>query len=102
MGERADPLEPTADDVKSIFGSIEEHPAGMGDGKVAKARRAGSDGDSHIEDEKALARFWFTADDSDGLLGPEILDEPAARRLVSGAELVRGGERQGVHGRVAD
>ena len=102
MGKRADPLEPTADDVKSVFGSIEEHAAGMGDGEVAKARRAGSDGDGHIEDEKALARFWFAADDTDGLLGPEILDEPAALGLVSGAELVRGGERQEIHGRVPD
>ena len=102
LGKRADALESTAHDVKSIFGGIEEHPAGMGDGKVAKARRAGSDGDGHIEDEEALAGFGLTADDSHGLLGPEILDEPAARRLVSGAELVRGGEGQEAHGRVPD
>jgi hypothetical protein len=100
LDERADPLESTAHDVKSIFGGIEEHTAGMGDGKVSKTRRAGSDGDGHIEDEEAFAGFWLAADDSDGLLGPEILDEPAAR-LFGGAELVRGSERQGVHGRVA-
>jgi len=99
LDERADPLESAAHDVKSIFGGIEKHTAGMGDGKVSKTGRAGSDGDGHIEDEEALAGFWLAADDSDGLLGPETLDEPAAR-LISGAELVRGSERQGVHGRV--
>ena len=42
----------------------------MGDGKVSKTRRAGSDGDGHIEDEEALARLGLAADDPDGLVGP--------------------------------
>jgi hypothetical protein len=38
LDERADPLESTAHDVKSIFGGIEEHTAGTADGKVSKTR----------------------------------------------------------------
>ena len=36
----------------------------------SKTRRAGSDGDGHIKDEKALAGFRLAPNNPDGFIGP--------------------------------
>ena len=98
---RADAFEPSADDVQSIFGGVEEHGSFPSDGKVSQARRAGSDGDGHVEDEIALAALGLAPDDADGLVGPEAVDEPSGlrRRRV---ELMSPLYRKGIHVRAAN
>jgi len=94
----ADAFEPSADDVQGVFGSVEKNSAFARDGKVSQARRAGGDGDGHVEDEEALAALGLASDDADGLVGPEPLDEPAClwRRRV---ELVSALHWQRIHER---
>jgi hypothetical protein len=94
----ADTFEASADDVQGVFGSVEEDSAFARDGKVSQARRAGGDGDGHIEDEEALATLGFASDDADGLVGPEALDEPSSFGR-SGVELVSALDRQRIHER---
>jgi hypothetical protein len=94
----ADAFEASADDVQGVFGSVEEDSAFARDGKVSQARRAGGDGDGHIEDEEALATLGFASDDADGLVGPEALDEPSSFGR-SGVELVSALDRQRIHER---
>jgi len=91
-------FEPSADDVQGVFGSVEKDSAFARDGKVSQARRAGGDGDGHVEDEEALAALGLATDDADGLVSPETLDEPPCfgRRRV---ELVSALHRQRIHER---
>jgi hypothetical protein len=70
MVEMADTFESSAHHLKRILGGVEENASSVGNGKVSKTRRAGSNGDGHIKDEKALARFGLAADNPDGLVGP--------------------------------
>jgi hypothetical protein len=92
----ADAFEPGADDVQGVFGGVEEDPALARDRKMSQARRAGGDGDGHIEDEETLATLGLASDDADGLVGPEALDEPSSFGR-GGAELVSALDRQRIH-----
>ena len=70
MVEMADTSESSAHNLKRILCGVEENASRVCDGKVAKTRRAGSDGDGHIKDEKALAGFGLATNNPDGLVGP--------------------------------
>lgn len=77
IGDVTDPFEPAANNLKRILGCVEENASGAANGKMSKTRRAGSDGDGHIENEEALTGFGLAADDPDRLVGPQAFDEPS-------------------------
>lgn len=76
-GGVADSFEAAAKDVVRVFGGKDDDATGTLDGEAAQSRSAGGDCDGEIEREKRFAAFGFAADDSDGLVGPEIANEPA-------------------------
>src|SRR4051794_14659275 len=76
-GGSADALESAADDMERVLGGIEQDPAVTRDGEAAQARGSGGDSDGQVECEEGFAALWFAADDADGLLRPESVDEPA-------------------------
>ena len=53
-------------------------------GNWRKQAAPGSDTDGHIQSQEAFAAFGFAAQDADGLLGPEILDQPLGLRTAAG------------------
>ena len=69
-----------AHDVERVFGGEEQHAPGPGGPKPPQTRRAGGDGDGHVEGEKRLAALGLAADDADGLGRPEVFDQPAVLR----------------------
>jgi hypothetical protein len=85
-----------AHDVERVFGGEEQHAPGAGGAKASQTRRAGGDGDGHIEGEERLAALGLAADDADGLGGPQVFDQPAVLRRLDG-EGVRGLHRQQGH-----
>lgn len=92
----ADALEPCADQMQRILGGIEQRRPAPRRPEPAQARDAGGDRDQHVEGEKTLAALRFAADDTDGFLGPEVLDEPAVLWGTDG-ELARAPDRQAGH-----
>ena len=76
-GGATEALEPRAHEMQRVLGRIEQHRAAPDGGKAAQARRAARDGDEQVEGEEALAALGLAADDAHGLVGPQILDEPA-------------------------
>ena len=76
-GGGTDALEAAADDMRRVLGGIEQDPAGTLDGEAAQAGCSGGDGDGQIEGEEGFAALWLAADDADGVLGPELIDQPA-------------------------
>ena len=76
-GGGTDAVEAAADDVQRVFGGIEQDAAGRADREAAQAGGAGGDGDGQIEGEEGFAAFGLAADDPDGLLGPQLIDQPA-------------------------
>jgi hypothetical protein len=99
LGGQGDADKTLANDVQGVFGGVEQDTARMGDGETAQAGGAGGDGEGEVEGEEGLAALGLPADDADGLIGPEAIDEPAVLR---GAELeqMRKGGREGVHQRL--
>ncbi len=76
-GGGADALEATADDMQRVLGGIEQDPTWVGDREAAQAGRSGGDGYGQIEGEEGFAAVGLAADDADGFLGPQLIDEPA-------------------------
>ena len=76
-GGGTDAVEAVADDVQRVFGGIEQDPTGPRDREAAQAGGAGGDGDRQIEGEEGFAAFGLAADDADGILGPQLIDQPA-------------------------
>ena len=76
-GGGTDAVEALADDVQRVFGGIEQDPTGPRDREAAQAGGSGGDGDRQIEGEEGFAAFGFAADDPDGILGPQLIDQPA-------------------------
>jgi hypothetical protein len=76
-GGGADAVEAPTDDVQGVLGGVEQHTPGVGHGEAAQAGPAGGDGDGQIEGEEGFAAFGLAADDADGLLGPQVGDQPA-------------------------
>ena len=70
MVEMADTLESSSHNLKRILCRVEENASRVCNGKMSKTRRAGSDGDGHIKDEKALAGFRLAPNNPDGFIGP--------------------------------
>ncbi len=76
-GGGADAVEPATDDVQGVLGGVEQHATGVGHGEAAQTGPAGGDGDGQIEGEEGFAAFGLAADDADGLLGPQVVDQPS-------------------------
>ena len=81
-----------------VLGGVEQHAPGPAHREAAQARGAGGDRDGHVEREKRLAALGLAADDADGLLGPQPLDEPAVL-LGPDGEALGGLDRQDAHRR---
>jgi len=79
-GGLTDSFEAPSEDVVGVFGGEDENGPDPVDGEAAERGSTGGDGDGEIEGEKRLAALRFASDDPDGLLGPEIPNEPP--RLV--------------------
>ena len=84
------------DDIERILAGKQQHGADAHRTEAPQAARAGSDGHGKIEGEEALAALGLAADESDGLLAPELLDEPALSRGLR-LELMGGLDREQVH-----
>src|SRR5271155_5389529 len=63
--------------MQGILGGVEEDAPGPLHGEAAQAGRAGGDGDGEVEGEEGFAAFRLSADDADGFLGPQAVDQPA-------------------------
>ena len=73
-GRAANALEPRPHEMQGIFGGIEQHGPPTRRREPAQTRDAGGDGHDHIEREEALPAFRLAADNTDGLVGPQVLD----------------------------
>ena len=84
--------------MQGIIGSEEQDAAALRHGEAAQAWDGGSDRDGDVEGEGLLAAFGLAADDADGLLGTQAVDQPA---LLLGAlgETPRRLDRQQAHRR---
>ena len=76
-GGGADAVEPAPHDMQGILGGVEEDAPGPLHGEAAQAGRAGGDRDGEVECEEGFAAFRLAADDADGFLGPQAVDQPA-------------------------
>jgi hypothetical protein len=76
-GRGTDAFEAATHDVQGVFGRIEQDAAGTAHCEAAQAGDAGSDGNGQIEGEEGFAALGFAADDADGFLRPQPIDEPA-------------------------
>ena len=72
-----DALEAAAYDMQRVLGGIEQDPTGPRDREAAQAGCSGGDGCGQIEGEEGFAAFGLAADDADGFLGPQPLDQSA-------------------------
>ena len=63
--------------MQGVLGGVEQHASWVGHGEAAQAGPARGDGDGQIEGEEGFAAFGLAADDADGLLGPQVGDQPA-------------------------
>jgi hypothetical protein len=59
-----------------VFCGEEEDGPGVVDRELAEAGCAGGDGESHFQSEESLADLGRSPNEADGLVGPEVLDEP--------------------------
>src|SRR3989441_6607337 len=75
---KSDPLDSPAHDVGGVLGREQEHGALVRHGETTQAGGAGGDRDCDVEGEEGLAGLGLASDDADGLLGPELFDQPAS------------------------
>jgi hypothetical protein len=69
-------LEALVNDVEGIFSGEEEHTAGPGDTKATQAGSAGGHGGGDVQSEQGFSTLGLSAQDTAGVLGPELFDEP--------------------------
>jgi hypothetical protein len=69
-----DAFQALAHDSQRVLGGKEQHFAGAAHGELPQAGGARSDAHRHIEGQEAFAAFGFSAENADGLIGPEPLD----------------------------
>src|SRR5271165_5531984 len=86
--------------MQGVLGGEEKDSTGLRHAEAPQASGRRSDGNGHIEREKRLAALGLAADDADGLIGPKLLDEPAAFFGTSFQPVGRL-DRQPAHGRVS-
>ena len=70
-------VEAAADDVQGVLGGVEEDASGLEHVEAAQAGRASGDRDGEVERQERLAALGLAADDADGLVRPQPVDEPA-------------------------
>lgn len=78
-GGARDTGEPLSHDVERVLGGEDQDAAGTRDREAAHARRSRRDRDGKVEREEGLAALGLASDDADGLVTPQLLDEPAPR-----------------------
>lgn len=96
-GGGADSVEARAHIAEGILSGKEEHGAGSIALETSKARRAGCDTDGQIQRQEAFKTLGFSSDDADGLISPEVLDQPA-RGLGACRYPIRAFDCQALHG----
>lgn len=100
-GGGTDAEQALADDGVGVLGGKEEHRAGKDGAEPAEAEGSGGDADGQVEGEEAFAALGFAPEDADGLVAPEILDEPGGEATVVLGKLAGALNREGgVHGRL--
>jgi hypothetical protein len=72
----SDALDALADLFRGIFSSIDEDATVLGDIEAIETGSSRSHGDGDFESEPGLTRFRSAANDSDGTLTPQSIDEP--------------------------
>jgi|SRR5271166_5409469 len=70
-------FESAADDVECVLGGIEQDAAWSCHGEAAQAGDTGGDGNGEIEGEEGFAALGLAADDPDGFVRPQPIDQPA-------------------------
>jgi hypothetical protein len=83
-GRGSNALEPPADNGGSVLGGIEENAAGVGHHEAAQAGDAGGHSNGEVKGQEVFAALGLAADDADGVMGPQIGDEPAQLRRLLG------------------
>jgi hypothetical protein len=61
LGGDADALEPSAYDVQSVFGRVQQHPSGGRDREVPQAGGPGGDRDRQIQSQEGFAALGLAA-----------------------------------------
>jgi hypothetical protein len=68
------------------------------DGEASEEGGTRGNGDGHVQGEPGLAGFWSAADEADGAIRPQTLDEPGLSGRLGG-EPREASDREGVcHG----
>jgi len=80
-------LEAGSDVEGGVLGGEEEDGSGIGDGKAAEARGAGGHGEGQFEGQVGLAAFGRAPQHADGLMGPEVFDEPVGLSFGLGRDV---------------
>ncbi len=95
-GGAGDPVQALAHQVAGVFCGEQQDRAGPGRVEVPQAWDAGGDRDGEVQRQHGLAALGLAADDADGLLAPQRVDQPLplARPLL---QLDRGAGREAVH-----
>ena len=90
-----DAVQASADDTQGVLGGKEQDRAGASDREVPQTGSPGSHGQGYIQSQERFAALGFSAQDADGFLGPELLDEPGGLPR-SRRELIGSLDRKGI------
>ena len=96
LGRPGDAFQALAHDRQGVLGGKEQDFSGACHGILAQTGAARGDADGDVQGQEAFAAFGFTAEDADGLVSPEALDEPLGLR-TGGGQQAGALDRQGVH-----
>ena len=87
LSEGANPFQAGTDHAQGIFGGEKQDRARAMDGEASQTGGARGNANGQIQSQEAFAAFRFAAENADGLIGPEILDEPLREAGRSGGNL---------------
>lgn len=97
LSGRRDTFKPLTHDRQRVFGWKKQHRSATSYWELPQTGSTGSNADSDIQSQEAFAAFGLAAEDADGLLGPELLDQPLSLRAGVG-QLTGALDEQRVHG----
>ena len=96
LGGSGDAFQALAHDRQRVFRREEQHRSTAPHGELPQTSGARSDADGHVQGQEAFAAFRFATQDADGLVGPELLDQPLGLGAVT-LQLTGALNRQRVH-----
>jgi hypothetical protein len=82
-----------------VLCGVEQDGARIADGEASEGWHSSGDGHREIESEPCLSGLGDTADEADGLFGPEVFDEPSCVFRDDG-KIGDTGDCKGIHGRI--